>query len=83
MECLSVIWWLSTFAWIASLAAAFTIVDDDCGIYGYGYCYVRRALKARALQARSVDIAGCYKGAAALGAFEWALFVGTLITFSM
>ena len=80
LECLSVIFWLSTFASIAVLATGYSVID-----YYYGCYYCKRSdIEARsAIQARSVDIAGCYKGAAALGAIEWALFVGTLISFGM
>lgn len=77
LECLSVIFWLSTFASIAVLATTYSIFDNYYyGSYG-GTIYYKR----NAIQARAVDIAGCYKGAAALGAIEWALFIGTLITF--
>lgn len=75
LECLSVIFWLSTFASIAVLATGYSIIDA----YAYGTIYYKRG----AIQARYVDIAGCYKGAAALGAIEWALFIGTLITYGM
>jgi len=68
LECLSVIFWLSTFASLAVIAAAW----DWC--YG-GYCYKR-----------SYDYNGpanATKAAAALGAIEWALFCGTLITYGI
>jgi hypothetical protein len=70
---LSVVFWLSTFASIAVLATGYSIID------AYAYTYYKRGT----IQARFVDIAGCYKGAAALGAIEWALFIGTLITYGM
>jgi len=73
LECLSVVFWLSTFAAVAVLATGYSY---GYGYYGYGY-------KRAAIEARYVDVAGCYKGAAALGAIEWALFVGTLITFGI
>ena len=38
LECFMVIWWLSTWAYLASWAAAFTLIDDPvCD--GYGNCY--------------------------------------------
>jgi hypothetical protein len=73
---LSVIFWLSTFASIAVLATGYSIIEA----YAYpNYTNYKRAT----IQARLVDVAGCYKGAAALGAIEWALFIGTLITYGM
>jgi hypothetical protein len=72
-----VIFWLSTFASIAVVASAWYYggyYSTTC--YG-GYCY---KLKARGTYD---SYANATKAAAALGAIEWALFVGTLIAFGM
>lgn len=75
LECLCVIFWLSTFAALAVVAAAWDWGYSVC--YGYG-CYK--------LKTRSYDYNGpanATKAAAALGAIEWALFIGTLIAYGI
>jgi hypothetical protein len=78
LECLGVIFWLSTFAALAVVAAAWDFgLGYTASCYGYG-CYK--------LKARSYDYHGpanATKAAAALGAIEWALFIGTLITYGI
>ena len=78
LECLSVIFWLSTFASLAVVAAAW-----DWGYSAIATCYGGYCVK---LKARSYDYNGpanATKAAAALGAIEWALFCGTLITYGI
>jgi hypothetical protein len=79
LECLSVIFWLSTFAALAVVATYSWLIEDTgtsvCGSYPYNY-----------VCPRSVDYSSygnATKAAAALGAIEWALFIGTLITFGV
>jgi len=81
LECLSVIFWLSTFAALAVVAAAWGIADDitTCSVYDT-YCY---KFRARNIVANYGSLGGATKGAAALGAIEWALFIGTLISFGI
>jgi hypothetical protein len=66
LECVTVVFWLSTFALLAEEAAAWDIVGDFFEIWPKGN-----------------EAIGATKGAAAMGAINWALFVFTLITFSM
>jgi hypothetical protein len=79
LECLSVIFWLSTFASLAVVAAAWDWgygIAASCYNGGY-YCK---------LKARSFDLNGAAnatKAAAALGSIEWVLFCGTLITYGI
>lgn len=78
LECLSVIFWLSTFASLAVVAAAW-----DWGYSSVSTCYGSYCYK---IKARSYDYNGpanATKAAAALGAIEWALFCGTLITYGI
>lgn len=65
LEIALVIFWLSTFGAIASLAAAFGIYDHYNG-YVYGYGDASAAVS-------------CTKAAAALTAFAWVAFVATLV----
>lgn len=76
LECLSVIFWLSTFASLAVVAAA----------WDFGYSAVSTCYGGYCIKARSYDYNGpanATKAAAALGAIEWVLFCGTLITFGI
>jgi hypothetical protein len=66
LECVTVVFWLSTFALLAEEAAAWDIVGDFFEIWPKGN-----------------EAIGATKGAAAMGAINWALFVFTLITFSI
>jgi hypothetical protein len=79
-EVLSVPFWLWAWAWLAATAAAwdFVYVDTTDACLDDPYCY-----KLKARNYYSNGPANATKAAAALGAFEWVLFCGTLITFSI
>lgn len=74
LECLSVIFWLSTFGSLAVVAAAWDFTYDCVDIY----CY---KLKPRGYNYNGP--ANATKAAAGLGAIEWILFCGTLITYGI
>lgn len=61
------------------MVATYSYVYSTTYCYG-GYCYkAKRSLEARA----DSSYAGATKAAAALGAFEWVLFVASLIAFGI
>lgn len=68
LEIGAVIFWLTTWALLASEASLF---DSALGYYGYG------------LTKNGNSALGCTKGAAALGAFTWVFFVVSLVFFGM
>lgn len=70
LESLCVIFWLCSWAVLASYAAAWTVYDG----YYYGYYY-----SAGSGWKSAID---CIKAAAALGALLWVLFCITLGFFS-
>jgi hypothetical protein len=73
LESLTVLWWLVTWALLASEAAGWDWIDDYYTGYTYGIDggdYYPSDWKAAI---------NCVKGAAALGAFEWVSFVVTLV----
>jgi len=80
LECLSVIFWLSTFASLAVVAAAW---DWGYGLVGTCYGYYSCKLKLKARDYNYDGPANATKAAAALGAIEWVLFCGTLITYGI
>jgi len=69
LEIAAVIFWLSTFALLATVVSVFDWVDFD----GYGYSYYGNWNGA----------VGASKAATAFGAFTWALFIVSLVTFGV
>lgn len=72
LECLSVIFWLSTFGALANVATGWNYV------YSYSYYYIKRSVVSD-----YNSYANTTKAAAVFGAFEWALFVGSLISYAI
>lgn len=85
LEIFCVIWWLSAFASLASLAAVWSIgqdyVNSTCSYYDTS-CY-KMMFKRGSVVDRYNSQANATKAAAALGAFEWVSFIVTLIVFSI
>jgi len=89
LECLTVIFWLSAWASLAAVAAVWSWGN----IYGDGYVcgvyyYCRRGLDDRSLGKRYTEsqlngMINATKAAAGLGAIEWLLFIGTLISYGI
>lgn len=82
LEILCVIFWLSTFGALAAVAAAWSFTTSYSSSYSSGTTCVY-GICVRATSYDSSSYANSTKAAAALGAIEWALFVGTLITFGI
>jgi hypothetical protein len=78
LECLSVIFWLSTFS---ALAVVATYSWGVACAYT-GYC-PRSKYSGSSSSVDYSSYANATKAAAALGAIEWALFIGTLISFGV
>jgi hypothetical protein len=76
LECLCVIWWLTAFSWLASWAAVEDWAWSDNCIDGI--CY-----KVKARSYNYTGEANATKAGAALGAINWILFCGTLITYGI
>lgn len=68
LEIVTNIFWLSTFALLAEEAAGWDIVDAFGDLDAFLPAHWKSAIDAT-------------KAAAALGAFEWALFIVTLVSF--
>jgi hypothetical protein len=83
LEIALVIFWLSTFAAIAAVAAAFDYYDGS-SYYYYGY---KRDVSTHDLSKRisyssnGETAVACVKAAAALGAFAWVLSIISLVFF--
>jgi hypothetical protein len=68
LECIAVPLWLWAWSWLAAIAAVWDFGYIDC-FDGIGDC--------------SNGPASATKAAAGLGAIEWILFIGTLVTFGI
>jgi len=86
LECLTVIFWLAAWAALAAVAAVWTlggIVYDDGLCYDYAYCRRSLELSKRFTDAQLNSMINATKAAAGLGAIEWLLFIGTLISYGI
>lgn len=84
LECLAVIFWLSAFASLATIATLSTLTS---GLTTPGLtspvCVGNYCVDKRDYTTDITNYVNATKAAAALGAIEWALFVGTLISFGI
>jgi hypothetical protein len=69
LEGLATLWWLVTWALLASEASSWNVYDWD-----FGFNYLPKGWKTAII---------CTKAAAGLGALEWILFCYTLVAFGM
>jgi hypothetical protein len=89
LECLTVIFWLAAWAALAAVAAVWSwggLYGDEISCYEGYIC--RRGLDLRNLAKRYTEsqldgMINATKAAAGLGAIEWLLFIGTLISYGI